>query len=209
MTGTMERKANPTDGGAKVLSIAMFTKTGGIPVGVRWKAPVIEIEAGGRSLTIALTIDTRDTDKARLILEHDGRGAETGPRVPYAIALEKTAQPFGGVRWWFKCPHLGIRATKLFLPRGGNAFLSRRAYGLAYGCQREGDYDLLLRRGDRLWRDLGGQGQWCFMRSGDLPPKPKWMRWPTYNRKADRLSRLSRELLAITVIEFSRIQAKG
>jgi hypothetical protein len=187
----MARNANPTDGGAIVLSISTFTKAGGLPLGVRSTLPPYTIEADGRCLGLTITIDTRDSDHARLILEHEGRGAETDPRAPYAIALERTAQPLGGVRWWFRCPHLGIRAAKLFLPRGGDAFLSRKAYGLAYGCQRETDDDLLQRRGGRIWRDLGGSGPWCFMRAGDIRPNLRMLADP--NRKALRLSRLSRE----------------
>jgi hypothetical protein len=201
----MTRQANPTDGGALVLSIAAFTK-GGLPEGILWTAPTIPIDADGRTLGLDITIDTRDPDRPVLLLEHEGRGAETGPRTLYAVELERTAQPFGGVRWWFRCPVSGRRATKLFLPRGGNAFACRRAWGLAYGCQRETDGDLLQRRGDRLWRDLRGSGPWCFARAGDLPPKPKWMRWPTYDRMALRLSRLSRELLAQTMADFARLK---
>jgi hypothetical protein len=106
----MPRHANPTDGGAIVLSVAMFTKAGGLPLGVRSTLPPYTIEADGRCLGLTITIDTRDPDHARLILEHEGRRAESGPRA-LRDCVERTAQPFGGVRWWFRCPHPGIRAT--------------------------------------------------------------------------------------------------
>jgi hypothetical protein len=55
----------------------------------------------------------------------------------YWIQLGTTPQPFGGRRWWFICPHTGVRAATLYLPDGAFTFASRRAYRLAYPCQRE------------------------------------------------------------------------
>jgi hypothetical protein len=212
MPSDKERKSMPTDEAVEaiVLSMADITRSGGLPIGIRWHAPESKITVGGQTIGVQITIDTRDPDNARLELEHEGRGeetAETDPRARYAVRLAKTPQPFGGVRWWFICPETGRRAMKLYLPNGGPMFLSRQAYGLAYASQRKGDYDLLMRRGDRLWRAIGGEGQWCFMRAGDLPPKPKWMRWPTYTRKAVRLSNLSRQLISQSMASFSRLKA--
>jgi hypothetical protein len=53
------------------------------------------------------------------------------------IFLATTRPPFGGLRWWFVCPHLNRRVRKLYLPLGGRHFRSRRAYELAYASQRE------------------------------------------------------------------------
>jgi hypothetical protein len=52
------------------------------------------------------------------------------------IYLAATRPHFGGLRWWFVCPHLNRRVRKLYLPRGGRHFWSRRAYELAYASQR-------------------------------------------------------------------------
>ena len=35
------------------------------------------------------------------------------------IFLATTRPPFGGLRWWFVCPHLNRRVRKLYLPLGG------------------------------------------------------------------------------------------
>jgi hypothetical protein len=96
----------------------------------------------------------------------------------YWIELETTPQPFGGRRWWFVCPRTGRRAAKLYLPNGAFTFASRRAYRLAYRSQRETTYDRALRRAFKLRGKLGADGG-----IGDYIPKPKWMRWPTYDRK--------------------------
>src|SRR5262249_2342665 len=55
---------------------------------------------------------------------------------------------FGGLRWWFVCPHLNRRVRKLYLPLGGRHFWSRRAYELAYASQRETKFE--RRSGKRL-----------------------------------------------------------
>jgi hypothetical protein len=68
--------------------------------------------------------------------------------------------------------------VKLYLPNGGWYFWSRRAYGLAYACQRETLVDRRMRKARKLSYALGGDGDM------DMPPqKPKWMRWNTYERK--------------------------
>lgn len=100
----------------------------------------------------------------------------------YWIQLETTPQPFGGRRWWFICPRTGRRATKLYLPNGALTFASRQAYRLAYRSQREAPHDRALRRAFKLRDKLGGTGG-----IGDYLAKPKWMRWPTYDRKLDEI----------------------
>jgi hypothetical protein len=100
----------------------------------------------------------------------------------YWIQLETTPQPFGGRRWWFVCPRTGRRAAKLYLPNGAVRFASRQAYRLAYRSQRETTYDRALRRAFKLRDRLGGRGG-----IGDHIAKPKWMRWPTYDRKLEEV----------------------
>ncbi len=100
----------------------------------------------------------------------------------YWVSLTTTAQPFGGRRWWWICPRTGRRALKLYLPAGALTFASRKAYRLAYQCQREAPFDRALRRAFKLRGKLGADGG-----IGDYVPKPKWMRWPTYDRKLEEI----------------------
>jgi hypothetical protein len=76
----------------------------------------------------------------------------------------------------------GRRAAKLYLPNGAFTFASRQAYGLAYRSQREAPHDRALRRAFKLRGKLGADGG-----IGDYVPKPKWMRWPTYDRKLEEI----------------------
>jgi hypothetical protein len=108
----------------------------------------------------------------------DPRGG--GHHVTSRVPLVHTTPTFGGRRWWFVCPRTACRTTKLFLPNGGQHFLSRRAYGLAYDAENEGRLERLRRKAARLSYQLG-EPSWSF---ASLPPeKPKWMRWPTYEQK--------------------------
>ncbi len=50
-----------------------------------------------------------------------------------------------------------------------------------HACQREPAHDRALRRAFKL-RKLGAEGG-----VGDYVPKPKWMRWPTYDRKVEEI----------------------
>ena len=90
------------------------------------------------------------------------------------IELVTTPQPFGGRRWWFRCPRTGARVAKLHLPPGAPTFASQRAYRLAYKSQCEGAYDRAIGRAYKLRCRLGAKGG-----IGDYVAKPRWMRWAT------------------------------
>ena len=52
------------------------------------------------------------------------------------IALTATRPPFGGRRWWFKCPDCQRSSRKLFLLPSRIHFRCRRCHGLTYrSCQ--------------------------------------------------------------------------
>lgn len=48
-----------------------------------------------------------------------------------------TRPHFGGVRWWFSCPHCGSRVAKLYLPPGESRFACRTCHGLTYRLRQE------------------------------------------------------------------------
>jgi hypothetical protein len=122
----------------------------------------------------------------------------------YWIQLETTPQPFGGRRWWFICPRTGRRAAKLHLPNGAFTFASRQAYRLAYACQREPAHDRALRSAFKLRAKLGGDGG-----IGDYFPKPKWMRWRTYDRAMARIDKAEEVVEAHTAFLLDRLKTDG
>jgi hypothetical protein len=122
-------------------------------------------------------------ESGRLRLKYTKTGWDGEKRESdYWIELETTPQPFGGRRWWFICPRTGRPVAKLYLPNGAFSFASRQAYRLAYRSQRETPYDRALRRAFKLQGKLGVDGG-----IGDHIPKPKWMRWRTYDRKLEEI----------------------
>jgi hypothetical protein len=106
------------------------------------------------------------------------------------IYLVARPRHFGGRQWFFICPHLHSRATVLWMPPGAHSFACRERWGsrVAYASQFK---DRIARGHQGAAKvkarlcSVGGfdPDQW------DLPPKPKWMRWRTYNRMVERFDR--------------------
>jgi hypothetical protein len=99
------------------------------------------------------------------------------------VFLASSRPPFGGLRWWFVCPRLNCRVRKLYLPLGGRHFRSRRAYRLPYASQCGTEIDRAHRGQAKIKARLIGSldpDDWA------LPPKPKRMRWRTYQRYVDK-----------------------
>jgi hypothetical protein len=136
----------------------------------------------GEPFPIGFVIDTVDEHFPFIDFVHSSRGRN--PAVQrYRVRLLKTPQRLGGVRWWFVCPQTGRKAVKLYLPLGGHRFWSRQAYRLGYASQREDAKGRAQRQAEKIYRNLGGEGHWM----DGAPDKPKWMRWRTYERKAEKL----------------------
>jgi hypothetical protein len=105
--------------------------------------------------------------------------------------VDLVSQPrhFGGRQWYFECPVTYRRCTALWMPPGASRFCSRQAWGtrrVAHSSQFL-DPDNRAHRGKakikaKLLADLDPD-DW------ELPPKPKWMRWRTYNRYEERFDR--------------------
>jgi hypothetical protein len=104
------------------------------------------------------------------------------------ITLVSRSRHFGGRQWFFQCPATHRLATVLWKPPGADRFCSRQTWGrqVAYRSQFL-DRDNRAHAGKeriraRLIGDLDPD-EW------DLPPKPKWMRWKTYNRHEEKFGR--------------------
>jgi hypothetical protein len=111
-------------------------------------------------------------------------------RLDQRIVLTTMRRHFGGRQWYFVCPYTNRPASVLWKPSGAQSFASRQKWErqVAYASQFM-DRDARAHHGkakinSRLC-SIGGfdPDQW------DLPPKPKWMRWKTYNRMAEKFDR--------------------
>ena len=102
------------------------------------------------------------------------------------IPLRRRPRHFGGGQWYFECPRTGRLCSAVWMPPGARSFASRQAWGrqVAYSSQFQTWYDRALTQGQGLRSKPGGP-DWAGY-SGEDPPKPKWMRWKTYNRILER-----------------------
>ncbi|HWH99563.1 MAG TPA: hypothetical protein VNT27_04475, partial [Propionibacteriaceae bacterium] len=111
-------------------------------------------------------------------------GLADGRNVTQKISLIAVPRvPFGGRRWFFLCPQTGARACRLYLPRHGERFLSREAYGLRYTVEHDTALDSDIDRVCRLFTQISGEPP----PSGALsppPPRRKGMHRHTYDRLA-------------------------
>jgi hypothetical protein len=106
------------------------------------------------------------------------------------IALTSRLRHFGGKQWYFVCPRTGRSASVLWRPPGARRFASRQAWGrqVAYASQFL-DRDSRAHHGKaKLNARLCGTGR-LDPEDWDLPPKPKWMRWKTYQRHEQKFDR--------------------
>ena len=103
------------------------------------------------------------------------------------IILTPRARGFGGHQWYFMCPVEDRCCSVLWRPPGASEFRCRQGWGrrVAYTSQFL-DPDNRAHRGKaKIKARLLGD---CDPDEWELPPKPKWMRWRTYNRLADRFN---------------------
>ena len=93
------------------------------------------------------------------------------------VPLEPMPLAYGGLRWWFRCPSMGRRCGRLYLPRGGTWFACRQAYRMIHDVAHEAKEDRLWRKMAKIARRLGDPDP-----SPSLPPRPPRMQQRTYER---------------------------
>jgi hypothetical protein len=101
------------------------------------------------------------------------------------IDLSTHSRHFGGRQWYFECPVTHRHCSVLWMPPGASRFCSRHTWGrqVAYASQfADPDNRAHLGQAKIKSRLIGtlDPDEW------DLPPKPKWMRWRTYNKHVER-----------------------
>jgi hypothetical protein len=138
-----------------------------------------------------------------------------GQLIEEAIRLQRFPQPFGGHRWYFICPSTGRNCQCLYLPPGGathfrsrEAFSSRLLY-LSQTLSSQARYQEQARHIARRvfecwpaeWR-RENEDKW------DFPPKPKWMRWKTYNQLDARVMDYESAADGLAVYRVLRLAGK-
>jgi len=180
-----------------VLNARSFNR-GGLRTGVHGTAPLRYSDG----FQVSIIIDTRNPHYRFLTLNHARRNSDASD-VRYQVQLVQTRPNYGGIRWWFLCPRSGRRVAKLYLPRGGAYFWSRRAYRLGYPCQRGSPLD----RAHLAGQKIGTKLSWDFWPDGP-PPKPSGMRWRTYERLIARWEEIEARLDAAWLPRAARLLAR-
>ena len=104
------------------------------------------------------------------------------------VMLVARDRHFGGKQWYFMCPTMNRAASVLWMPGGATRFCSRQTWGRQVAYQSQFNDATNRAHGgqakikSRLIADLDPD-EW------DMPPKPKWMRWKTYNRAVEKFDR--------------------
>ena len=110
--------------------------------------------------------------------------------IDQTIRLVGCPRHFGGRQWYFVCPVQNRCVSVLWFLPGRRSFAGRKSLGkqVAYASQyytpaTRAQYmkEKIL---DRIW-EPGLSDEW------DVPPKPRWMRWRTYERLHKRLEKYS------------------
>ena len=106
------------------------------------------------------------------------------------ITLTTRPRHFGGHQWYFRCPRTGRRASVLWMPPGAESFACRQRWGRQVAYQSQfldavGRAHLGKARINKRLCSIGSldPDEW------DFPPKPRWMRWPTYHRAEAKFDR--------------------
>ncbi len=173
----------PTVESALRLDIDNLMRRGAIQLGTHLRGSM-RLDFYDQELSIEFESKAVPSEASWLRLKYDITDYWSGEdcQIDDLICLTTSRLPFGGIRWWFRCPRTYRRVRVLHLPLGGRHFRSRRAYRLAYASQRETIHDRAQRRAAKLCKRLGGD--WA---DDTYPDKPSRMRWVTYIRIMDKL----------------------
>jgi hypothetical protein len=194
--GSGNHGGKPTVEDGLVLDINRLIRQGTFKPGRAWGGSIVwsEVHSGRQTASIGYEAHMgEEYGWARLSYTTTDYWSGEKTKHDYRIELVTTPQPFGGRRWWWVCPRRGDLVSKLYKPNGGGIFASRKAHRIAYRSQRESPRDRAIGRAFKLRRRLGSSGG-----IGAYIPKPKGMRWKTYDHEMERISRAEATVTAHT-----------
>jgi hypothetical protein len=148
---------------------------------------VLHWNCGGRLIASAnVTLKSTNMSVTFEIANGDAPPA----RLQQHVAFAWSATNFHGRRQWLACPHCGRRVGVLY---AAPYFRCRRCHGLTYQSQRQPYSQRAADQADKLKRRVAGPG--VTSNSDDFPPKPKRMRWRTYDALRERHEQLTDQVI--------------
>lgn len=108
--------------------------------------------------------------------------------IDQTVRLIGCPRHFGGVQWYFVCPVQNQYVSVLWSFPGRRHFVGRKSLGkdVAYLSQYHEPGARANYSSYKLCDRIAGPGA---SEKWEIPPKPKWMRWQTYERLAKRLKK--------------------
>jgi hypothetical protein len=162
----------------------------------------------GSHIQCVLTYGSGETITATLRLHERGGILELSCRErQQSFSLVSDPRNFGSLQWYAICPKTGRRVRVLYRPLGATFFASRYAWGrrAAYASQ-------FLDPIGRAWRTKAKVKTWVLGNEDpnewDLPPKPKRMRWATYERWVAKYDAAEEALNAQLITAAARLMER-
>lgn len=188
--GSGRRGARPAVEDGLTIDLPLMMQRGWVGNGgARYHGSLRWTTNGQERATISYGYSMVDPEAAYIELRYTrspyGREPE---KVVQRITLVTTVPNYGGRRWWMICPYSGKRATKLYMPPGGDRFAGRAAWRLGYRSQRVAHRDRPFEKLFRLQRKIGSSEGW---EAGIRRPKGMWSR--TFERHWERYWELDAE----------------
>jgi len=184
------------------LDLNQLMRQGGVRRGVR-SGPFLmrwtNSHTGELTANAFLTSDMR--------CDHEGTLHIRMADMEQTIILTPRRRGFGGHQWYFMCPYEDRCCSVLWRPSGGKQFRCRQGWGrrVAYSSQFLGRVNRAHRGQAKIKVRLQAD---CDLELWELPPKPKWMRWSTYDRYAEKFYRYE-EILGEGVDELFAKLSEG
>lgn len=112
-----------------------------------------------------------------------------GKTITDVVTLEAVAQPFGGVRWWWRCTGCSTHRYVLYLAPWELAMRCRRCLRLCYPSQCMDELERLTTRALNAAGRLGAPDPYDVFVTGDPPERPRGIHRRKYDELANGLTR--------------------
>jgi hypothetical protein len=158
--------------------------------------------------TLTWSIDGEPTGNIRLssyddklVLDYRAKAAYENEwtEIKEDVYLDWTPCHFGGKRPWLLCPRCNRRVALIFSI--GKRFLCRHCYNITYSSQCETEMDRLLRKAQKIRRQLGVSESL----SEPIIFKPKGMHQKTFDRLRHNLYFIEESINTHMYLLFSRL----
>jgi hypothetical protein len=167
------------------IAVQNLSRAGLLRDGCEWTSTMTW--PSGFSIAFEGRIEAPGLRRLKLKYQAGGEYDDEVVDIDETICLERFPQPFGGYRGYFICPSSNRRCTVPYQPPGAKRFRSRWGFRcrLQYRSQQLSPIHRYHQGARRAAKHVLNKGP-CEWREEyedwEFPPKPKWMRWKTYNR---------------------------